>query len=206
MEMKRLFKKKYSLLVTILLVAVVVAGTASVYVFYYVNTTATVQSPDLKLYAGTDASASCTAYPCATVSVSNYDQATVSLSIFPSPGGTPPIPATYYTNLTVIKNTGTATHTISAIELGNFAGLTYLGNITVYYCSTQTEFNLTTGLPISPCVGSASITSSSSHPLAVLSKPVTLTPNETGYIEVVGYAGSRATAGTVIFTIAIQWS
>ncbi|MDG6929007.1 MAG: hypothetical protein JRN29_03030 [Nitrososphaerota archaeon] len=199
-------RRKYAnILSVLLLVSLVAVGSASVYVFYYATTTATVKSPDLQLYAGSDSTTSCTTYPCTTVSVSNNDQATVSLSLFPSVGGSPPAAATYYTNLTVIKNSGTASHTISSIKVTSVTGGTNLGTITVYYCTTQTEFN-PDGTPVTACTASGSITSGTTT-LTILSSPTTIGAGAIQYIELVGYAASGAAAGsTVSFNLAIQWS
>jgi hypothetical protein len=199
--------------IPILLIALLIAAASStVYVYYVANNTATVRAADLRLYAGKDASASCSAYPCATVSVSStFDYATVGFSIFPSVTNSPQ-PATYYSNLTVIKNVGATGHTINSIKLSNFAGLANLaaspnGGITVWYCTTQTEFN-PDGTLVTPgnCVGSAAIYSGSSGVLTLTGFPSALAASAKGYIELYGSALNTAAIGnTVTFNVSFQW-
>ena len=103
-------------------------------------------------------------------------------------------------------------HTINSVKLSNFAGLANLaaspnGGITVWYCTTQTEFN-PDGTLVTPgnCVGSATIYSGSTGVLSLANFPSPLAASSKGYIEIYGSALSTATAGsTVTFNIAIQW-
>jgi hypothetical protein len=210
-NLRTFFHSKTAKLLPVLLIALLIGvASSTVYTYYIVNNTATVRASDVRLVAGTDASASCTTYPCATVSVaSTNDYATVAFSLFPSVTNTPQ-PATYYSNLTTIQNKGTAAHSIKSIKLSGFAGGTYLGAITVYYCTSQTEFN-PDGTLVTPgnCVGSYTITSSSSGYQTISGTfPVSLAAGSSnkGYIEVAAYALSTATAGSAItFNISIQW-
>ncbi len=78
-----LLHSKFGKLLPVLLIAGLTAtASATVFVMYYGGATATVRSPDVALVAGTDASGSCSTYPCATVSVaSTKDFATVGISL-----------------------------------------------------------------------------------------------------------------------------
>ncbi len=201
-----LLHSRWAKLLSIVLISGMVAtASATVYVFYYGNGTATVQTSDMRLAPGTDASASCTAYPCATVTVSSTkDIATIGLSFFPATTDTP-TPATYYTNITTIQNHGAGSHTIQSVKVFNIVdSSSSLGSITVYYCTTQTEFN-PAGTLVTPsnCPGSFSITSSTGG--TVVSSQ-TLAAGAKGYVEIVAYAKSTATAGSAVtFSIAFQW-
>jgi len=208
------FASRTGKIIPVLLIALLIAAASStVYVYYIANSSATVRSPDLRLYAGKDSGAgACPNYPCATVTVaSTFDSESIALSIFPSATNSPQ-PATYYSNLTVIKNVGTVSHTINNIKLSNFAGLANLaaspnGGITVYYCTTQTEFN-PDGTLVTPgnCVGSATIYSGSSGVLSLTGLPSAIAASAKGYIELYGSALSTATAGnSVTFNVSIQW-
>jgi hypothetical protein len=203
------FRSKTGKLIPVLLIALLIGmASSTVYTYYIVSNTATVRTPDLRLVAGTDASASCTSYPCTTVTVaSTNDYATVILSLFPSATNTPQ-PATYYSNLTTIQNKGTVSHSIKTVKLSGFTNVASLGAITVYYCSAFTEFN-PDGTLVTPgnCVGSYTITSSSTGYQSVSGTwPVSLAAGAKGYIEVAAYALSTATAGTNIsFQISVQW-
>jgi hypothetical protein len=207
--LKGVFHSKLTKVVFVLLIALLIgAASSTVYVFYIANVTATVKTPDMVLRPGTDSSACTTSYPCATVTpAATHDFETISFSLFPSAINTPQ-PATYYSNLTTIQNHGTVSHDIDSIQLSTFTGVASLGSITVYFCTTQTEFN-PSGTLVTPanCVGSSAVTSSSSSVQTVSgSFPVTLTAGSKGYIEVAAYALSTATAGqTITFTIAFQW-
>ncbi len=208
-KIKGLAHSKRGKLALFVLVAFLVASaSATVYVFYYGSTTATVHSPDIKLYAGSDSSASCTVYPCANVAVaSTNDVATISLSMFPASTSSSPVPATYYSNLTAVKNTGTSAHSIKSVQITNIVdSSSNLGQITVYYCTTQTEFNAS-GVLVTPsnCVGSYSITSTTAGSVSG-TFPVSIAPGAVQYIEIVAYAKSTATSGSVTFNIALQWA
>jgi hypothetical protein len=205
------FNSKTGKLLPILLIALLI-GTASstVYTYYIVSNTGTVKTPDVRLVAGTDSIGSCTTYPCTTVTVaSTYDYETVAFSLFPSVTNSPQ-PATYYSNLTTIQNKGTAAHSLTSIKVSGFTGVAYLGNIVIYYCTAQTEFN-PDGTLVTPanCVRSTAITSGSATTQTLSGTfPVTLTNGAAnkGYIEVAAYALSTASAGSqVSFQISIQW-
>lgn len=195
------------LLVAIVLLMIATAS-ATVYVFYYGTATASVQSSDLKLYAGSDSSSSCTVYPCATTTVAaTGDVATISMSLFAADSSFSPVPATYYTNITTIHNSGSSTHSIKSVQITNIADPSSdLGSISVYYCTTQTEFNAA-GQLVTPsnCVGSFSITSTTGGSVSG-TFPVTIASGATQYVEIVAYAKSTATTGSVSFNIAVQWA
>ena len=209
--LKHLYHEKWGkVLLLVFLAAMVATAAASVSVFYYSNGTATVQTPDVQLVAGSDISASCASYPCASGSVlSTHDVMTASLSFFAAATSNSPVPATYYSNFAQVVNTAaTGSHSIKSVQIINVAGTTAdLGSITVYYCTVQTEFTAT-GALVTPsnCVGSFSITSSAGGSVSG-TFPVTIGHGATQYIEVAAYAASTATAGTsVTFQIAVQWA
>ena len=179
------------------------------YVFFYTTSTSTVQNPDVQLLAGPDVGASCSAYPCASGSVSStHDVFTVTLSFFPATTTGSPIPATYYSNFAQVKNTaGTNVHSIKSVQIVNVGGTTAdLGSITVYYCTAQTEFTAT-GALVTPanCVGSFAITTTSGGSVSG-TFPQSIAAGATQYVEIAAYAASGATAATsVTFQIAVQW-
>jgi hypothetical protein len=209
---RHMYHTRYGkVLAALFLISLVATAVATVYVFYYTSATSTVQTPDVKLAAGPDVSgaSACSpagVYPCAFGSVDTTgDVLTVTISFFPANTVATPIPATYYSNLGHIVNSGTATHSIKSVQILNIGGTTAdLGAIIVYYCATQTEFTAA-GTPVSACVGSYSITSSTGGSLSG-TYPQTIGASATQYIEIVAYAASGATASTsVTFQIAVQW-
>ncbi|MDG6988689.1 MAG: hypothetical protein JRN21_05110 [Nitrososphaerota archaeon] len=194
------------------LAAVVATASATVSVFFYTNGSATVRTPDVQLVVGGDISGSCTAYPCASGSVSStFDVMTATLSLFPASTGASPVPATYYSNFTEVKNTSpSAAHSIKSVQVLNIAGTTAdLGSITIYYCTTQTEFTAA-GALVTPanCVGSFAITSSTLSGGSVSGTfPQSIASGATQYIEIAAYAASGASASSsVTFQIAVQWA
>ena len=210
-KLQAFFHSKTGKILPVLLIALLIGSASStVYTYYILNNTGTVRTPDVRLVAGTDSSGSCTAYPCATVTVaSTNDYAAVAFSLFPSATNSPQ-PATYYSNLTTIQNKGNTAHSISSIKVSGFGGLTYLGSITVYYCTTQTEFN-PDGTLVTPanCARSYTITSSTSGTQTLSgSFPISLAAGSAskGYVEVAAYAASGAAATSqVTFQVSIQW-
>lgn len=196
------------------LLVVLILGSASgaaalTYSYYYANSTATVRTPDVTLAAGTDASGSCSAYPCSTVNVpATGDTATVSLSFFPANTGASPVPASYYSNLVQIKNSGSGAHTITGISVFSFGGtLSAVGQVTVYYCTTQTEFSVSGSL--SGCQGSYSFDSSVTTGTVgtAFTGSQSIGAGATQYIEIKAYASSTATAGqSVTFEVAVEWA
>jgi hypothetical protein len=195
-------KKLVKLLPILILTLLIGTVSAAVFTMYYGNVTATVKTPDVQLIAGSDSATSPIAYPNATVTVaSTYDYATIAFSLFPSATNTPQ-PATYYTNLTLIKNTGSVTHTITNITLSGLTNMANLGNVTVYlYNGTQTDSPTT-----ATAQGYATLTSGSTGTVTLTGIPVTLPAGDICYIEIVGYAASGIAAGqTVVFTVSITW-
>ena len=209
-SLRHLFESKIAKIIPILLIILMIgAASSTIYVYYIVNNTATVQYTNVLLAAGPDASGSCsTTYPCATVTVgSTKDFATVTLSLFPSNTNSPQ-PATYYSNLLQIQNNGTVAHSIKAIQISGFAGVANLGNITVDYCTAQSEFNPSGTLVTPASLGATySITSSSSGTQSMSGTfPISLAASGTGYFEIVAYALGTANSGsTITFQISIQW-
>jgi len=197
-----LLHSRWGKLLPVLLIAGLTAtASATVFVMYYGSATATVRTPDVRLVAGTDSTCSST-YPSACVSIaSTYDFATVGISFFPSVTNTPQ-PASYFTNITTIRNYGTVVHTINSIAISNIGGTTAdLGSITVYYCASSSGSS-----PPSASCASFAITSTTGGSLSGSSLPATLAASTTGYIEVVAYAASGATASSsVTFQISISW-
>jgi hypothetical protein len=211
--MKHLYHAKWGkALLVLFLVGIVASAGATVSVFYYAGGTASVQTPDVQLAAGPDLHGSCTAYPCASGTVAaTHDSAVISMSFYPSTATTNPTiyPATYYSNLLQINNVaGSGSHSIESVQIIDVSqSASALGSITIYYCTTQTEFTAA-GALVTPgnCVGSFTITTTSGGSVSGISSgsPVTLTHGGTNYIEVVAYASSSGT-GTVNFQIAVQW-
>jgi hypothetical protein len=203
-RLRAIFTSRLGKLIPILVIAgLVAAASSTVFTLYYGSATATVKTPDVTLAAGPDASASCAAYPCATVTIApTNDFATIGLSFFPSVSNSPQ-PATYYTNLLQVHNGGTTSHTINSVTVGGVAdSLSSLGSITVYYCSVQTETPATSASCDSFDITSTTGGSLSGH--SVL--PQILTAGSTAYIEIVAYAASTATAAhTTTFAVTISW-
>jgi len=197
------------ILLPLLTIALVGTATASVYTYFYASTTATVRTPDVTLAAGSDSSGSCTVYPCATVTISGTsDTATVSMSMFKADSTFTPPPSSYYSNLIQVKD-ATNTHSIKSVQIlgvGSTSASDF-GDIIVYYCTVQTEFN-PSGALVTPanCVGSFAITSTTGGSVSG-TFPVSITAGSTQYIELVAYAGSTSTVGdTIAFKIAVQWA
>lgn len=201
-----LFRTKYGKLLPLLIVAALIASaSAAVFVMYYGSVTATVQPADVKLVNGGDVSGSCSAYPCATSSLSSTgDFATVGLSLFASANNNPQ-PATYYTDLLQVHNGATtASHTINSITISNIAqsGVD-LGSVSVYYCTSQTNTPA-----ISTSCASFTFTTTTGGSLGgngVL--PQSLAAGSSGYLEVVGNAASGAhTSDTITFQVQLSWT
>ncbi|QQG48115.1 MAG: hypothetical protein HY247_04980 [archaeon] len=177
-------------------------ASATVFINFYSNSTATVRANDLTLVAGSDASVSCSIYPCATVAISaTSDYATVSLSFAKSVVKTPQ-PATYYTNLTVIHD-ATNAHSVLSVKVIPTITATSgsdFGKITVYYCTAQTND------PATDCANKLDITSTGSTG-TIYPGTDALSAGNNRFIEVVAFAGSGATNGdTVVFNIQVQWA
>ena len=200
--------KRGKIALFVLVALLVASASATVYVFFYGSTSVNLQTPDIKLYAGSDSSASCTAYPCAHVGISSTsDVATISMSTFPADTSSTPVPASYYSNITSVKNAGAVSHSIKSVQITNVVDSSSdLGQITVYYCTAQTEFNAA-GTLVTPsnCVGSFSINSTAGGSVSG-TFPVTIGSGAVQYIEIVAYAKSTATTGSVTFNLAIQWA
>lgn len=193
----------------LLTIGLVGTAVASVYAYFYANATVTVRTADVTLAAGSDSSGSCTVYPCATVSISGTsDTATVSMSMFKADSTFTPPPSNYYSNLIQVKD-ATNTHSIKSVQILGISSSSAsdFGDITVYYCTAQTEFN-PSGALVTPanCVGSFAITSTTGGSVSG-AFPVSITAGSTQYIELVAYAGNSGSAGdTITFKIAVQWA
>jgi hypothetical protein len=188
-------------LLPLFVVSAILIGIASAatITMHSAQSTDIVRTQDVYLAAGPDSTADPTTYPAATVVVApTNDSASIAFSVFPSAASTPQ-PATYYTNLLQIVNTGNTSHTINSIKISNITGASNLGNITIYYYATQTD-NPQKGSPI----GFASLTNTSIGTINLISA-YTIAADSTNYIEIVGYASPNATVGsTISFTLEIQ--
>lgn len=208
------FSRKSKSVLALLLLGVAVAASATVYAFFYANTTGTVRSPDVTLVAGTDASGSCSVYPCATVGISTTgDTATVTFSLFKADATFNPAPATYYTNLIKVSD-GANTHSVSAVSVTSETATSSsdFGEVTIYYCTSPTSFDAN-GNPSATCAASLAITSSTQCSGATVCSltgtfPQSITTSSSPhYIEMVVYAGSSASASDAItFKVAVQWA
>ena len=200
-----LLHSKFGKILPVLLIAGLTAtASATVFVMYYGNATATVQTADVSLVAGADApGSSCSAYPCASATIaSTGDFATIGISLYASATNSPQ-PATYYTNLLQVHNgAASASHTINSVAISGITGASNLGSIAIYYCSIQTNTPATS----SSCASFA-ITSSTGGSLSGNSiLPATLAHGANGYIEAIASAASNASvSSTVTFAIAISW-
>ncbi|MDG7007220.1 MAG: hypothetical protein JRN06_03115 [Nitrososphaerota archaeon] len=207
--LKALYGSKAGKILPVLIIAGLVASaSASVFVVYYGNATATVKTPDVQLIAGGDASSSSSYKP--TVSVSNTsDYASIGITLFPSAFKANPIvapqPGIYYTDLLEVKNTGATTHDVNSIAVTNVVdSSSSLGEIDVYYCPTQTNAPTTTS-----CELYKILTAGASPATGSVTFPVTLgtsSPTNTNYIEIVAHAKAGATvSSTVAFDLQISW-
>ena len=175
----------------ILVASAMIVATASVAAIttYSDPTHNSAETQDICLTAGPDSTLNPTAYPAATVMVApTNDSATIALSLFPSAASTPQ-PATYYTNLLQVTNTGTSNHTINSVEISGITGASNLGCITIYYYAAQTDSPQS-----STAVASAAINSTSTDTVKLLNA-YTMEPSVTNYIEIVGYANPTAATG-----------
>ena len=200
--LKHRSKKLRIVLPVVAVLLIVGVASAAIFTMYYTSSTATVKTPDVQLLAGSDSTTSPTVYPAATVTVaSTKDYAGVSFSLFPSATNTPQ-PATFYTDLVEIKNTGTAAHTLNSITISSITGASNLGGLTIYLYATQTN-SPETGTPIASMI----LTSTSTGTVTLLGSASSLAAGATDYVEVVGYAASGAAVGsTVGFATAISWT
>lgn len=193
-------------ILVLFLLGVAAAASATVYAFFYANTTGTVRAPDITLAAGGDSSASCTVYPCANVTISGTsDTATVTLSLFKADATFTPPPSTYYTDLVEIRDAANAHH----ITLVTVTGVTStspsdFGKVVVYYCTTQCSFDSTGAVSGGTLAGSYSITSATDG--NVFSGSQSIAASGTQYIEIVAYGGGSGSVGdTISFKVAVQW-
>jgi len=202
-----LHSKLGKLLPVLLIAGLTATASATVFVMYYGNATAAVQTPDLTLVAGSDASGSCTKYPCATVSVaSTNDFATIGLSLFPSATNTLQ-PSTYYTNLLQVHNGGLVSHSINSLTISNIAQSgTDLGSITVYLCATSLDVSVSANAATCASFTFTSTSGGSLSAGSTVTIPYTLTSSSNAFVEVVGHAATTAVASdTITFQITFSW-
>ena len=191
--------KRFTLLILVASAMIVATASVAAITTYSDPTHNSAETQDIRLTAGPDSTLNPITYPAATVVVApTNDSATIALSLFPSAASTPQ-PATYYTNLLQVTNTGTANHTINSVEISGITGASNLGCITIYYYATQTD-----NPQGNTAVGSATLNSTSTGAVRLLNA-YTMEPGATNYIEIVGYANPAAAAGSTIgFTLEIQ--
>ena len=201
--LKALYGSKVGKILPVLVIAGLVAtASASVFVLYYGSATATVGTNDIALAAGSDSTACTTNFPCITVTPSSpiADTATIAMNLG-TDTATSPQPETYFTDAMHIVNSGPNTRTINSITVSSI-GSTHpadFGSITVYYCTSQSD------TPATSCAGSFAITSTTGG--TVSGGAQTIASAGTGYIEIVGFAGSGATGGdTITFNVQISWA
>ena len=204
--LKALYGSKLGKILPVLVVAGLVAtASATVFVVYYGQTTASAQSNDVVLAVGGDNTATCTIYPCGSASVSSpADTATITLSLGIDSTGTPQ-PQTYYTDLLEINNPSGNNHNIVNIQVGSIVDNSVLGSVSVYYCETTDPTSL--AAISTDCTHSFTFTSTTGGSLTGFGTPVGINAGTTGYFVISGYAVSTATVGhTVSFQIQIQWA
>lgn len=202
---------KFGKLLPVLLIAGLTASaSATVFVMYYGNATATVQTADVQFVNGADIhGTSCSTFPCASSNLAtstHNDSASIGVSFYPATSGTPQ-PATYYTNLLQVKNEGTVSHSINSITISNIVDASSsLGQISVYLCASSVD--ISNGANAANCAVFA-ISSTTGGSLAsgsTVTFPYSLSAGSSAYIEVAAYAAPSATAGhTVTFSIAMSW-
>jgi len=195
-----------------ILFVLMATATAAVFSMDYATATATTQKSDVQFVKGSDATGS-TTYPAASVALSDTnDYATVGISMFKSVTQTHLQPATYYTDLLHVKNSGTVTHTIKAISISNVVvangAFTNGGSITVYYCSSQTDVLADT---VPHYTIDSSTTSGSTNYVIPIGSPQALAATglagDTGYIEIVAHAsGTAGDTSSVTFDLSVQWA
>jgi hypothetical protein len=201
--LKTLYGSKLGKLIPVFIIAGLVASaSAAVFVNYYGSATATVQAKQVTLIKGSDVSASCSTYPCATATIaSTKDFATLGISMLTSATNSPQ-PNTYYTDLLELNTS--AIHTITAITISNIVDSnSALGSISVYFCTAQTNSPDT-----SANCASFTFTSTTGGSLTGNSiLPHTTTATETDYIEVIAHASATAAvSNSVSFAIQISWA
>lgn len=197
-RMGKLNSKTGKIAAILMLAMFMATASASVFVTYYGHGTATAQTPDVQLAAGAD-NIGGTKYPTGTVTISStMDYADVGISFFASETQTPQ-PATYFTDLLQIDNVGTVSHNITQVAISGIVDAdTILGQITVYFCTSQTND------PANNNVGHFDITSTTGG--NVLGATQEIAAGSTVYLEIVAYANATATTGqSVTFDMAVQW-
>ena len=203
-----LLHSKFGKLLPVLIIAGLTAtASATVFVMYYGNATATVQTADMTLVAGSDASGSCTAYPCATASVgSTNDYATVGLSLFASATHTAQ-PATYYTDLLRVHNGGSGSHSINSVTISSITQSgSDLGSITVYLCASSVDVSVSANAATCASFTFTTTTGGSLTAGSTVTFPYSVTADSSAYVEIVGHAASGATASdTISFSVAVSW-
>ena len=97
---------------------------------------------------------------------------------------------------------------VQIYSITNAANLGTGGQITVYYCTAQTEFAATGALVTPANCDSYSFTTTglSGTVSGTITFPLGISAGAKQYIELAAYAGSSASVGnTVSFNIAVQW-
>jgi hypothetical protein len=131
---------KYSAVLVLVVLAVCIGiASVSAYTIQNFQNNGQISAPEVQLLAGPDSTSNPQAYPAATVNINSaHNSAEIALSLFPSVSNIPQ-PATFYTNLVQIKNTGHTNHTIKDITVSGITGASNLGSLTIYYYANQTD-------------------------------------------------------------------
>ena len=156
---------------------------------------------DLSLVAGTDNNCvTPPVYPCASVTVSGTGtQATVGIVFFAS-NVLSPQPATYYTDLLRIHDSGSVYYVIDTVDVSNITGAAYLGRITVYYCGAQTDDPADSA----SCANFNMTSSSGGRILRADVLPGSIAPGGNGFIEAAAFASpTAAPSDEVTFSLTI---
>lgn len=197
-----------------ILFVLMATATAAVFSMDYVSGTATTQSSDIHLQAGADCitdGSTPSQYPAATAMISSTgDYATIGVSMFPSVSQASPAhqPATYFTDLVrVVNNPDGAIHTIQQVTVSDVHASSNdaLGQISVYYWTSNPSQDVGSPLDISSAAGHYDITPTTTGG-NLLSHGEQIAAGGVHYIGVVAYAGSGAAdLDTVSFSVSIQW-
>ena len=204
--MKTLYGSKAGKILPVLIIAGLVAtASASVFVAYYGTATATAQNNDVTLVAGSDSATCTTNTPCVNVAVGpQNDFATITMNLGIQSTHVGAQPESYFTNVLKINNPTANAHSLTGVFVtsATASAASFYGQITVYMCATQTN------TPATSCTNAYTIGADVSSPQTVFSGTNSLgTSGSTpAYIELVGYAGSGATAGSTSLTFNLQFT
>ena len=200
--LKALYASKLGKLLPVLVIAGMIAtASASVFVLYYAQGTATAQTNDVSLVVGGDdhGSACGTITPCVHSTLStSADFATINLNLGVESSNSPQ-PQTYFTDVIELNNAGSTSRTVTTSISSATESGTFYGSLTIYYCTA------TTSNPVgdSNCTTNGAITSNISS-LTTVASAQTLAASGTAYIALVGWAS--ATSSSLSFNLQFQWA